>query len=141
MASESQVRSYLAAWFQLGKKLYLQNGKETLLPQPVIFGDRYSTQFENCWQKIIATQGKDSYLEGTEVSIAELLSPSWEIQDCARCTMPVPLVSLGIACSQCPCFDLLSWPNSQLPAPRSPVNSFAHLNRIRSSLHEKSSER
>jgi hypothetical protein len=136
MASESQVRTYLAAWFQLGKKLCLQNGREILLPEPVISGEHYSAQFENCWQKIIATQGKDSYLEGTDVTIEELLTSKWDILDCARCTMPIALASLGVHNSQCPCFDLLSWPNSQLPAPRSPVNNSVHLNRIRSSLQQ-----
>jgi hypothetical protein len=137
MASELQVRSYLAAWFQLGKKLYLQNGREILLPQPVVVGDRYSTQFEDCWQKIIATQGRDSYLEGTDVTLAELLSSSWEILECARCNMPIPLANMQVTQSQCPCFDLASWPNFQLPHPRSPVNNFIYLNRIRSSLQEK----
>jgi hypothetical protein len=115
----------------------LQNGREILLPQPVIFGNRYSTQFEDCWQKIIATQGRDSYLEGTDVTIAELLSSGWEILECARCNMPIPLANMQVTQSQCPCFDLASWPNLQIPHPRSPVNNFIYLSRIRSSLQEK----
>jgi hypothetical protein len=54
MASEQEVRQYLAYWFQLGKKVLIRNGQESLLPQPVIQGDRYSQAFEDCWQQILA---------------------------------------------------------------------------------------
>jgi hypothetical protein len=42
MASESEVRKYIAYWFQLGKKVLIRNGSEALLPKSVIAGDRYS---------------------------------------------------------------------------------------------------
>ena len=60
MASENQVREYIAYWFQLGKKVLIRNGSEALLPQPVITGDRYSHEFEECWQKIISPDSGDS---------------------------------------------------------------------------------
>ena len=51
MASESEVRKYIAYWFQLGKKVLIRNGSEGLLPKSVNAGDRYSNEFEECWQK------------------------------------------------------------------------------------------
>lgn len=134
MASSDQVRRYLAYWFQLGKPVVLNNGETQVLPQPVIQGDRYSPEFETCWQRITAHGGRDCYLEGTIQTIEELLSPVWEIDPCARCEMPVPVISLGFHSFPCPCFDLPSWPNSDLPKPRSPVDSHAKLDQIRSRL-------
>lgn len=132
MASEQKVKQYLAYWFQLGKKVLTPNG-QTILPQPVIQGDRYSQEFEDCWRHILAASG-DSHLEGTEQSIAQLLTPAWELADCARCSMPVPVRSVGIASLFCPCNDLATWPNTEIPAPRSPVNSQAQLTDIRDRL-------
>jgi hypothetical protein len=59
MASESEVRTYIAYWFQLGKKVLIRNGSEALLPKSVIAGDRYSSEFEDCWQKIISPESGD----------------------------------------------------------------------------------
>ncbi len=134
MASSDQVKRYLAYWFQLGKPVVINNGETQVLPQPVIQGDRYSPEFEICWQRISAKGGRDCYLEGTIQTIEELLSPTWEIDPCARCEMPVPVMSLGFHSFPCPCFDLPSWPNSDLPQPRSPVDSRAKLDQIRSRL-------
>lgn len=137
MASEQQVKTYLAYWFQLGKKLLWRNGQAELFPQSVIQGDRFSIEFENCWQKIIAINGQDCYLEGTDNTIAELLSPAWQITDCARCAMPVPMLDLGTQSLECPCNDLDAWPNSELPQPRSPVNSSQRLQAIKERLNVK----
>lgn len=134
MASEQQVKQYLAYWFQLGKKIMLRNGKETILPKSIIEGNRYSSEFEVCWQKVISPESGDCYLEGTIQSIQELLTPAWEINPCARCKMPVPVVSLGIQPLPCPCNDLPQWPNKELPTPRSPVDNISYLNRIREHL-------
>lgn len=134
MATTTQVRTYLAYWFQLGKKLIWSNGKETLLPQPVIEGNRLSTQFESCWQKIVSVEGKDCYLEGSNETIADLLSSEWDINGCARCNMPVAIVESGIQSLDCLCSDLNNWPNDELPKPRSPVNSRVQLNRINARL-------
>ena len=134
MASTTQVRTYLAYWFQLGKKLIWCNGKATLFPQPVIEGDRLSAQFEECWQKIVSVKGKDCYLEGCNETIADLLSSEWDINGCARCNMPVAIVESGIQSLDCLCSDLDNWPNDELPKPRSPVNSRVQLNRIKTRL-------
>ena len=134
MASTNQVRTYLAYWFQLGKKLVWRNGEETLLPQPIIKGDRFSPQFEECWQKVMTIGGKDCYLEGSKETVEELLSSNWDIDGCARCKMPVAIVNSGIQSLECICSDLDNWPNDELPKPRSPLNNQVQLNRIRERL-------
>lgn len=130
MASSTQVKQYLAYWFQLGKKAIVRNGQQALLPHPVIQGDRYSREFENCWQFLLSPESGDCYLEGTPQTIEELLSSEWELSDCPRCEMPVPLREIGLPAEGCPCNDLPTWPNLELPLPRSPVNTQRHLNNI-----------
>ncbi|MGK7877694.1 MAG: hypothetical protein AB4426_31645 [Xenococcaceae cyanobacterium] len=137
MASEQQVKQYLAYWFQLGKKVILHNDQEALLPQRVIEGDRYSLEFERCWQRILRGDSGDCYLEGTEQTIQQLLTPSWDIEPCARCDMPVPMIDLGIQSPNCTCNDLPTWPNKELPAPRSPVDTQKRLSEIRERLLSK----
>ena len=137
MASETQVKTYLAYWFQLGKKLVWNNGKAELLPEKVIQGDRFTSQFEDCWQKIMSVEGRDCYLVGSEATIQELLSSGWTIDQCARCAMPVPVVEVGTQPLDCACSDLDNWPNTELPAPRSPVSSQAQLNNISERLKTK----
>ncbi len=135
MASEQQVRQYLAYWFQIGKGIVIHNKQETLLPRPVIQGNRYSDEFETCWQRVSSPDAGDCYLEGTNQTIVELLSPSWEINPCARCSMPVPFKTLGIASLECTCNDVPNWPDTEMPAPRSPVNNQAQLQKIRDRLN------
>lgn len=136
MASEQQVKRYLAYWFQLGKKVVIRNGQSQLLPKPVIAGDRYSDQFESIWQEIISPDSGDCYLEGTKETIAELLTPKWEIDPCARCEMPVPMIKVGLPPELCPCNDLPTWPNTDLPAPREPISSLGRLQSIRDRLSQ-----
>ena len=114
-----------------------RNGEEVLLPQPIIQSDRFSTQFEECWQKIMSIGGKNCYLEGSQESIEDLLSSEWDIDGCARCDMPVAIVESGIQSLDCLCSDLDNWPNSELPTPRSPVNNKVQLNKIRARLQTK----
>ncbi|MFM7423417.1 MAG: hypothetical protein ACKO7W_00180 [Elainella sp.] len=133
MAAPQQVKDYLAYWFQLGKHLKFDDG-HTVLPQPIITGDQYSPEFEACWQQILASSGANCYLEGTIQSVADLLSGRWDLQSCARCSMPVPILVLGIQDSSCPCADLPNWPNTDLPQPRSPVDSRSQLEQIRARL-------
>jgi hypothetical protein len=135
MAAAQQVKKYLAYWFQLGKRLNFDQGG-SVLPQPIIEGNHYSSRFEACWQQILASGGRDCYLEGTTQSIADLLSEKWQVDDCARCGMPVPTISLGIQDNSCPCTDLPNWPNLELPQPRSPVDSRNQLEQIRSRLFQ-----
>ncbi len=136
MASEVEVKKYLAHWFQLGKRVILNNAQEKLLPNPVIRGNGYSPAFEDCWQRILAANQGNSYLVGTEETIAELLSPSWEISSCANCEMPVPTKTLGIPTLSCPCQDIPNWPNTEIPQPRLPVNTQKSLSSIRNRLKE-----
>jgi hypothetical protein len=137
MASSEKVKLYLACWFQLGKKLIFDNGREILFANPVK-GDRYSDEFEACWQQVMGKKGKNCYLSGTNTTIEALLSPGWNITACARCKMPVPTLELGIQDSSCPCVDLPSWPNLELPLPHAPVNSNSRLHRISDRLKLKS---
>ncbi|AFY57752.1 hypothetical protein Riv7116_5373 [Rivularia sp. PCC 7116] len=134
MASKTQVKKYLAYWFQLGKKVIISNGVASLQPLNVIDGESYSKDFEECWQKILSPKSGECYLEGTEQTVAELLSPEWDISCCSRCEMPVPLKNLGMPAILCPCNDVLNWPNTELPAPREPVNSQNQLTKIRQRL-------
>jgi len=137
MASSTEVKTYLAHWFQLGKKLVWRNGKAEMLPTKIIQGDRFSQEFESCWSKIMSVEGKDCYLVGGEATIQELLTSAWTINQCARCAMPVPMVEAGTQPLDCACSDLENWPNTELPAPRSPISSQGQLNSISQRLNSK----
>ena len=138
MASSEQVKQYLACWFQLGKKLVIDNGREVICPETVVINNRYSPEFEECWKKLLAIEGKNCYLEGVEPTIDLLLSPSWEINSCVKCQMPIPQIVLGLQSPPgCPCVDIPLWPNIDLPIPRIPVNNQSHLNRIKDRLKNK----
>jgi hypothetical protein len=138
MASSEKVKLYLACWFQLGKKLIFDNGREILFANPVVKGNRYSDGFEACWQQVMTKEGKNCYLDGTETTIDALLSPAWDIAACARCQMPIPTRELRVQDSSCPCVDLPSWPNLELPLPHAPVNSNSRLHSISDRLRLKS---
>jgi hypothetical protein len=128
MTQTAEVKAYLAHWFQLGKKIVLNHGQKTLLPDPVFsIKGVYSPEFESCWQEIHTLGPEKCYLEGTVQSIAELLSDAWEFNPCARCAMPVPMSLTRKPVLSCPCHDLEGWPNYNLPLPRLPVDSQAHL--------------
>jgi len=131
MATPQDVRQYLAYWFQAGKRI-IANGTPHC-PASVIAGDRYSDDFEQTWQMALS-QKESCYLDGTDQTIADLLGDSWDIASCARCSMPVPIVAVGISALECPCNDLPTWPNFELPQPRSPVSSTDQLNRLRDRL-------
>ncbi|MEL7078238.1 MAG: hypothetical protein AAGM46_20250 [Cyanobacteria bacterium J06582_2] len=137
MASATEVKTYLAHWFQLGKKLVWLNGAAELLPEKIIQGDRYTSEFEQCWQQIMSVEGRDCYLVGGEATIQELLTPAWTIDQCARCAMPVPIIEAGTQPLDCACSDLENWPNTELPAPRSPVSSKENLSNINRRLKTK----
>ncbi len=135
MASTQQVKNYLAYWFLLGKKVILPRQQDAVCPSLVFEGETYSPEFERFWQKVSSPAHQEAYLEGTSQTIAQLLSSQWEIVDCAKCQMPIPMVTMGIQSSDCPCCDLDTWPNSELPKPRFPVNSQNQINRIRERLN------
>lgn len=138
MASPEQVRQYLAYWFQLGKRVLVHGGREALVANPVIQGDRYSPEFEAIWQRVTAPNAGDCNLEGTHETVAELLSPGWVLSACARCGMPVPMIELGMPPASCPCADLHNWPDTELPQPRSPVSTNDRLQQIRDRLIQSS---
>jgi hypothetical protein len=119
MASLAEVKQYLAHWFQLGKKVHVRNGDMALLPSRIFHHMDYSAEFEQCWSEIIADRSGDCFLEGTSQTIAELLTPTWELVDCARCSMPIPLLITGIPTENCGCADLPGWPNTEVPMPNS----------------------
>ena len=134
MASPTEVKAYLAHWFQLGKKVKSDSGRLSYQPATVIQGEHFSPEFEDCWAAIIAAEGKALYLEGTDQTIAELLSPEWEVISCARCEMPVPIPQKEFKPHSCPCIDLPGWPNEEIPRPRLPVSSLQHLEKMTARL-------
>ncbi|MBE7381885.1 MAG: hypothetical protein F6J95_010795 [Leptolyngbya sp. SIO1E4] len=140
MASVSQVRAYLAYWFQLGKPIVFQKEQNECLPCPIFQGDRFSQAFETCWQRIVQN-ASDCYLQGTDQTAADLLTENWEITGCARCTMPVPMPVNVVAPTACPCHDLPLWPNNEVPQPRMRINGNNHLEGICDRLSASSVER
>lgn len=139
MASVQKVQSYLAYWFQLGKPLIFEKTQTECLPQPIFQGNQLSEAFEQCWQKVSQHPAK-CHLRGTDESIADLLSDEWEIVGCARCPMPFPALVRGIKVSPCPCADLPSWPNDEIPQPRSAVNDTGRLANLRQRLDNRLQE-
>jgi len=127
MASRTQVKNYLAYWFQLGKQVVSDDGKTSYRPQSVIEGNRFSAEFEKCWRDILSASGKNCHLEGTDQTVDELLSPAWDVTNCARCDMLIPTPEVMLDQVLCPCNDLPTWPNEELPKPRLPVDSQQRL--------------
>lgn len=129
MAYLKQLQQYLALWFQVGQKVVLANG-ETYCPQPVLVQGQYSPEFQQCWHQLQKIGFENCYLDGTVVSLAELLTPAWEMTECARCLMPVALPIGKVASFACPCSELPTWPNFDLPMPRTPEAANKPLQRI-----------
>jgi hypothetical protein len=118
MASLPEVKQYLAHWFQLGRKVYIRNGDLAILPSRIFQEMDYSAEFDRCWELVTSAQSGDCYLEDTTQTIAELLTSKWDVVDCARCNMPVPLPVIGAVPSDgCPCINISHWPNDEIPAP------------------------
>ncbi|WP_035985382.1 hypothetical protein [Leptolyngbya sp. KIOST-1] len=136
MASQAQIRNFLAHWFQLGKPVVLAENRGQCLPEPIYQNGDYSKSFEDCWHRIMVTGGQDCYLEGTSQSIAAMLSPAWEVTPCARCDMPLAIPIAGPMNYPCPCSDLMSWPNTDMPMPRTAVDNRQHLSDLRQRLTE-----
>lgn len=130
MASQEQVRDFLAHWFQLGKPIVLAEDRGEYLPNPIYHQGTYSQSFEDCWHNVMVTSGQGCYLKGTTQTVADMLSPAWVVTSCARCDMPLAIPELGMTKSPCPCDDLSSWPNYDVPVPRTAVDSDRHLSDI-----------
>jgi hypothetical protein len=138
MASLLEVKQYLAHWFQLGRKVYVYNGDLALLPTKIFANTNYSAEFEQCWQLILADRSGDCYLEDTTQTIEELLTPKWDLVDCARCQMSVPLQVAGMPPDNCPCVNLPHWPNNEVPLPVSQVALQSKLASIQDRLVDRS---
>lgn len=136
MASQQEVQTYLAHWFQLGKSVHINNGQITRRPMPVLEGGQFSRDFQDCWQAIMAVEGRNCYLDGANETIEELLSPKWEITSCALCDMPTTISGVMPIAGLCTCSDLDSWPNNELPAPHMPINNKKHFSRLKTRLNK-----
>ena len=132
MALAADVKKYVACWMQLGTPVQVGNEPPAQLDQ-IVQGEKYSAEFEALWSRIDG-QSDAAYLNGTPTPIQKLMDPTWEIIHCARCVMPVAVVTAGVQASDCPCQDLDNWPNLELPCPRPPVNSAARLEGIQDRL-------
>lgn len=131
MASMDRVKQYLAHWFQVGKPVICPQGDRQILPQTILEGNHYSPEFESCWQEL--QTHRDCYLQGTTQTLQDLLSDRWEIEDCPRCTMPMPFDALGLK-TGCPCADLAGWPNIAVPMPHCPRYARDRLSAIHKRL-------
>ena len=134
MAAKHKVKDYLAYWLQTGKRLFYPAMPGGHKFASIIQGDRYSKEFESCWDHVCDSSSGDAYLEGMTQTVQDLLSPQWEIMGCSRCDMPIPMVMAGTHDSVCPCSDLELWPNLEVPQPRSPIDSNRRLLAIQTRL-------
>ncbi|MDX2271275.1 MAG: hypothetical protein NW237_04915 [Cyanobacteriota bacterium] len=132
MATPAQVKGYLACWFQLGKRVIHADpqGDRVIFPAAVLSLSQFSPEFEACWEEMAAHASR-CYLEGTQQTIADLLLDRWQIADCARCRLPIPLLHQGIPdLGSCPCADLTSWPNQGIIPPRIQNDEFKRTVRL-----------
>ncbi len=136
MASPQEVQTYLAYWFQLGRSVHISNGLTTLRPVPVLEGNQLSRAFKDCWQAIMAVGGRDCYVDGSSETIEQLLSPQWEIINCARCTVPTAMSTVMPVAKLCPCGDMDHWPNNEVPPPHMPINNKKHFSRLKTRLNK-----
>lgn len=134
MADQQRVKDYLAYWLQTGKRLFYSAVPEGHQFKSILQGNRYSKEFESCWEQVSDPASGEAHLEGMTQTIQELLSPEWEIMACSRCEMPIPMVMMGTNSDACPCSDLDLWPNLEVPQPRSPVDSNRRLLAIHTRL-------
>ncbi len=131
MALPTQVKTYLSYWFQLGRGVRMPLGAGLVKPAAVLADGGYSPEFETLWQQLMQPQmAASSYLDGTEQTIAQLLAADWDIQDCARCRLPVPIQVTGLPPQSCPCDAMPNLPNIAEIPPRLPIDSQAALRRL-----------
>jgi hypothetical protein len=138
MASDQDIRTYLAMWFQLGKSVVCHTTGRSIRPKNIHQIDRYSPEFEKIWHTI-SQSPHNYYLAGTDQSIQTLQSSAWEINDCARCEMPIPMCVDCTTNGGCTCQDLsFLWPNYEVPSPHLPVNNANALHTLCDRLTSKS---
>lgn len=142
MASLTEVKHYLACWFQLGKEVVLSDpaGVRRIKPERILSTQQLSSEFEDCWQTIYSSASHCS-LEGTDESIADLLTDRWEMTQCARCQLYIALPVRGLATewTPCPCANLSHWPNFETLPPRRLGETFSQTARflpLRQSLED-----
>ena len=127
MASELSVKQYLALWLQVGKQVLSLRQEVCLAPKTIRQDRGYSPEFEQYWQKILENPGA-YYLSGTDLTFAQLFTDHWDLQECSRCVLPVPVANgPSIECVGCPCNDIALWPNNDLPQPRLPIDGASIL--------------
>lgn len=129
MVSEDRVKQYIALWMQLGKPVVCDRDNQQLSTSSVIRGQAYSPEFEQLWQ-IIRQAPHHYHLSATPCSIGDLLAGHWDLLPCARCTLLQPVNESVIAAGPCPCQDLASWPDDNLPLPRQPIDNQDYLYKI-----------
>jgi hypothetical protein len=132
MASTAELRDYFAYWLQLDKGLVLDGVQVepiAVIQQDTLRGDRLSSAFEDLWARALRSPQK-TYLDGTSVSLAELLTGEWEMVLCARCPMPIPLKVGGGTEGACPCHEMTDWPNSETIVPHLPVSTPDRLSKL-----------
>jgi hypothetical protein len=129
MALPTEIKTYLAYWFQLGRSVCLRDGRQ-LRPATILGDGQYSSEFEALWQQLMPPEiAATSYLEGTEQTIAQLLVGNWTIAECARCGLPIPMKVYGLPAESCPCGDLQNLPDLTL-RPREPIDTRSRLNQL-----------
>ena len=129
MATSAKIKSFLASWLQLGKAIEYHGGENKFQPDRILSIDGYSQEFEDWWSEFKA-DSQHWFLAGSHHPLSELFEAEWDIESCSRCDMPIPLRVAGINDSNCPCADLITWPNLELPQPRAPKNTGQNLRKI-----------
>jgi len=131
------VKAYVAQWLQLGKRLELPGRSTTVAIAETVAGEKYTVNFESLWHSILHVELGNVYLSGTDVKIADLLAGKWDLHECARCGLPVPLPPLGQAqTGPCVCGDLSTWPNAETVPPHPPIASGVYLQGLRQRLEQ-----
>ena len=134
MATSQDIKSFIAQWLQLGKSVEQLDGSFCFKPEKIHGYQGYSQEFEDWWQEF-ERQAHKWALSGTKEPLDALYGDNWEITDCARCDMPIPILVAGLNDVDCPCSDLPHWPNLELPHPHTPDESKSRLGMIRDRLN------
>ena len=129
MATSTEIKGFLARWLQLGKAVEPVGDGQPFKPHRVLSLHGYSQEFEQWWNEFEANSHQWS-LSGSSQPLSELFRPEWEISSCARCDMPIPLLVAGLNGTDCPCSDLSTWPNLELPQPHTPRETENKLKQI-----------
>lgn len=140
MATEEEVKSYLAYWFQVGKNVEIGTNREKKNVNKIfsLSSNEYSQEFNSLWEKIVE-EADTSFLEDTSFSIKKLLSSEIEIVACSVCNA---IVASGIffTNNSCICSNIPLWPNLDIPQPKKLLDSNCALLKIVQKLMEEKSE-